>query len=431
MPKKNTVIYLCNSCGNDFPSWAGKCPACGEWNTLQESSISISSSHSNITKNIELKTISAISSGKYTRISTKIGELDRVLGGGIIPGSVTLLGGEPGIGKSTLILQLCNNIDNCFYISGEESLAQIKMRADRLGISNDTLKLASEGDLLSLEKELKKHSPSLIIIDSIQTVFLTNVASSPGSMIQVRESGIFLQQFAKTTGIPILIIGHVTKEGSIAGPRILEHLVDTVLYLEGDRFHDARLIRGIKNRFGATNEVGIFALGEKGMTEITNPSEIFLSERTGESGSSVTVILEGTRPIIIELQALVVSTNFGYPKRTTSGFDLNRLSLLAAVISKKTKYNLANFDIYINITGGIKISEPASDLAVCLAIISSLRNIPIKKELCAIGEVGLGGEIRKVGRIDERKKEAKKLGFEIIATDGKNLETICKEIFKS
>lgn len=428
--KKKTTIFLCNSCGNDFPSWSGKCPACGDWNSLQESTITLESSNSgSASRDIEFKTMAEIPSNKYDRISTKIGEFDRVLGGGIVPGSVILIGGEPGIGKSTLILQVCNNIDDCFYLSGEESLGQIKMRAERLKIENQSLILASDGNLISIEKEVKKRKPKLLIIDSIQTVYLSDVSSSSGSMLQVRECGIFLQRLAKSTGIPILIIGHVTKEGSIAGPRMLEHLVDTVLYLEGDRFHDARLIRGVKNRFGPTNEVGIFTLGEGGMIEVNNPSELFLSGKSSGSGSALSVILEGSRPLIIEIQALVVPTHFGYPKRTTSGFDLNRLNLLAAVLSKKTKYNLSNHDVYINIVGGIKVSEPAVDLAVCAAIISSVKNKPIKKELCFFGEVGLSGEIRKVNRISNRQNEANKLGFKFIDCQNKSLNNFLEEIF--
>ncbi|MCL5410874.1 MAG: DNA repair protein RadA [Patescibacteria group bacterium] len=415
--KKNTKIYLCENCGNEFSTWSGRCDICGEWNTLKEMSIpSVSSSLGSSRNSRELKAVklSEIENVKNFRINTKINEFNRVLGGGIVPGSLILIGGEPGIGKSTLLLQVSNSIEQCLYISAEESLQQIKDRADRLGINSSKLELISDGDILSIEKEILKSKPDLIIIDSIQTVYLNTIPSTPGSIVQVRECGIFLQKLAKTTSIPIVIIGHVTKEGSLAGPRMLEHLVDTVLYLEGERFHDARILRGVKNRFGATNEVGIFSIQEKGLVEISNPSALFLSETTKSAGSVITATIEGTRPILVEVQALVIPTHFGYPKRTSSGFDLNRLNLLSAVISKKTPINLGNYDIYVNIVGGMKIGEPAIDLAVCGAIISSFKNKPLSKNLCLFGEVGLSGEIRKVVRYKEREKEATALGYKVL-----------------
>jgi len=415
--RKNNKIYLCESCGNEFSAWSGRCNACGEWNSLKEMSIpDISPSMGSPKKNREIKPVklSEIESVKNFRINTKIKEFNRVLGGGIVPGSIILIGGEPGIGKSTLLLQVSNSIERCLYISAEESLQQIKDRADRLGINSLKLELISDGDILSIEKEILKSKPDLIIIDSIQTVYINSIPSTPGSIVQVRECGIFLQKLAKSTGIPIVLIGHVTKEGSLAGPRILEHLVDTVLYLEGERFHDARILRGVKNRFGATNEVGIFSIQEKGLVEITNPSSLFLAETTKSAGSVITATIEGTRPILVEVQALVIPTHFGYPKRTSSGFDLNRLNLLSAVISKKTPINLGNYDIYINIVGGMKIGEPAIDLAVCGAIISSFKNKPFSKNYCLFGEVGLSGEVRKVVRFKEREKEAITLGYETL-----------------
>lgn len=412
--KKVNKVYLCENCGNDFTQWSGRCTICGEWNSLKEITVPEGSGMAKNVKDVEVSNLSDISVANNERMKTGIGEFDRVLGGGIVPGSLILVGGEPGIGKSTLLLQICDTIKDCFYVSAEESLAQIKGRADRLKISPDGLKLIADGDLLAIEKEILKNKPNLVIIDSIQTVYLSEYPSTPGSMVQVRECGIFLQRLAKRTGISVVIVGHVTKEGSLAGPRTLEHLVDAVLYLEGEQFHDARILRGTKNRFGATNEVGIFSIQEKGLVEIKNPSELFLAETQSAAGSVVTATVEGTRPILVEVQALVIPTHFGYPKRTASGFDLNRLNLLSAVISKKMPVNLGNYDIYINIVGGMRLFEPAIDLAICAAIISSYKNKPLSKNLCLFGEVGLSGEIRKVTRQGEREKEATSLGYKIV-----------------
>jgi len=412
MPKSKKV-YICESCGNESISWAGRCSFCGEWNTLKELTLSLGSNKNLTSAALEVENISDVVIKSNFRIETGISEFDRVLGGGMVPGSVILLGGEPGIGKSTLLLQVCHKIKETLYISGEESLTQIKIRADRIGIKSG-VRLASSGEIELIEKQISANKPDLIIIDSIQTVYLSRIASTPGSMVQVRECGMYLQKLAKKSNIPIIIVGHVTKEGSLAGPRILEHLVDVVLYLEGERFHDARILRGVKNRFGATNEVGIFAIREQGMVEIKNPSKLFLEERNDTPGSVVTSTMEGTRPLLIEVQALAIVTHFGYPKRTSSGFDLNRLNLLTAVITKNTKCNLGNYDIYLNIVGGMKLNEPAVDLAVCTAIISSYKNRAVSKELCLFGEVGLSGEIRRVTRQENREKEAQKLGYKVI-----------------
>lgn len=429
MKEKNKSIYLCESCGNEFSTWSGKCSMCGEWNTLKEVSFSFKPEKGSNRKNTEepATKITDIVIDKNYREKTGISEFDRVLGGGIVPGSIILIGGEPGIGKSTLLLEVAGKIDNTLYLSGEESLSQIKMRAVRLGIKNESIVLYSDPALERLPREVEKQSAKLLIVDSIQTVFLESYNSTPGSLVQVRECGIFLQQLAKKTGIPIIVIGHVTKEGSLAGPRMLEHLVDTVLYLEGDRFSDARILRGIKNRFGPTNEVGVFSMEEKGMAEVRNPSELFLAQRENNPGSVVTVALEGSRPILVEIQALVVPTHFGYPKRTSSGFDLNRLNLLAAVISKQTFVNLSNYDIYLNVVGGIRLNEPAIDLAVCGAIISSFKNKAIKADSVLFGEIGLLGEIRKISRQTDRLKEAKNLGYKPIE-DIKNLKDLFKII---
>lgn len=413
MKQKNKKVFICESCGNESLTWSGRCSFCGEWNTLKEISLEASIKPEKERGDIKIMELKEIEIKDNYRIETNISEFNRVLGGGIVPGSIILLGGEPGIGKSTLLLQVSNSVKGTFYVSAEESLAQIKIRADRLGIS-DGIELVSTGDLESLERDIINKKPGLLIVDSIQTVYLSSIPSTPGSMVQVRECGIFLQHLAKRTGIPIIIVGHVTKDGALAGPRILEHLVDVVLYLEGERYHDARVLRGVKNRFGATNEVGIFSMGEGGMVEIKNPSKLFLSERQQTPGSVVTSAMEGTRPILIELQALATPTHFGYPKRTSSGFDLNRLNLLEAVITKTTKYNLSNYDIYLNVVGGMKLNEPAIDLAVCVAVISSYRNKPISKDLCIFGEVGLSGEIRSVTRQKDRKKEALNLGYKTI-----------------
>jgi len=414
MVKKSSTIWLCQDCGNEFSTWSGKCPACGEWNTLKEIKIKNLKVRSSKEVAIESKKITEIQVTNNERKTTGMGEFDRVMGGGIVPGSITLLGGEPGIGKSTLILQVASKMKKTLYLSAEESMAQITMRAKRLGLDGDNIVLASGPEITAIEAEIEKVDPELIIIDSIQTVYHTSYDATPGSIVQVRECGIFLQQLAKKTGRPIIIIGHVTKEGNLAGPRILEHLVDTVLYLEGERFSEARILRDVKNRFGATNEVGIFSMQEGGLVEVKNPSELFLSEKSESPGSVVTVALEGTRPILVEIQALVAPTHFGYPKRTAAGFNLNRLNLLAAVISKKTHFDLSNHDIYLNIVGGMKVNEPAVDLAVVAAIISSYKNKSFSKNSVFVGEVGLLGEVRKVIRQSEREKETKNLGYKIV-----------------
>jgi DNA repair protein RadA/Sms len=414
MPKKNSTIYLCENCGNEFSVWSGKCSMCGEWNTLKEVRFDSSERNVSESKAAETTSLSDIKVERSFRMLTNIYEFDRVLGGGIVPGSIILIGGEPGIGKSTLLLQVADKLNDTLYVSAEESANQIKIRAERLGICDSNIRLCAETEIESVMKEAKKSNPKLLIIDSIQTVYSSQNASMPGSLVQVRECGMILQQFAKRTGIPVVIVGHVTKDGSLAGPRILEHLVDVVLYMEGERYDNARILRGVKNRFGATNEVGVFSMEEKGMVEIKNPSLFFLNERRHSPGSAITITLEGTRPILVEIQALVIPTNFGYPKRTSSGFDLNRLNILAAVITKNTPVNLSSYDIYLNIIGGIKLTEPAVDLSICAAIISSYKNKKLPLDSCFFGEVGLLGEVRKVSREKDRQKEAKSLGYAIL-----------------
>ncbi|MFA6532101.1 MAG: DNA repair protein RadA [Patescibacteria group bacterium] len=430
MTKKAKKVFFCSNCGNDFSAWSGQCGACGEWNTISEMTIpEMSQGGQSIKTQPKLipKKLADVNVENNFRITTGISEFDRVLGGGIVPGSMVLIGGEPGIGKSTILLQTSDNISNTLYVSAEESASQIKERANRLGITSPDLELISSGDLEALENRILATKPSLVIVDSIQTVYLNSVTGTAGSVTQVRECGIFLQRLAKISGIPIIIVGHVTKDGVLAGPRMLEHIVDVVLYFEGDRFHDARLLRGIKNRFGATNEVGIFSIQEKGLVEVTNPSELFLAEYRDNPGNVITVALEGTRPLLVEVQALVVSTNFGYPKRTSSGFDLNRVNLLAAVISKTTRINLGNSDIYLNVIGGIKLSEPAADLAVCAAIISSYKGRPLPVKSCIFGEVGLSGEVRTVRRQLDREKEASSLGFKPV-NSLKNVAQLAEQI---
>jgi len=412
----NKTVYVCSSCGNEFTTWSGKCLACGEWNTLSKLSVPVLSTPKTNREDIQIEKLSEISIQSSSRQSSGISELDRVLGGGIIPGSLILIGGEPGIGKSTLLLQIADKIDNTLYISGEESLSQIKQRADRLKINNKSLMLASMTDISSLAEEVEKARPGLIIIDSIQTVQLSMLPSSSGSLPQIKECGLFLQRIAKAKNIPIIIVGHVTKTGDLAGPKVLEHLVDTVLYFEGDRFLENRILRTIKNRFGSTNEVGIFTLNENGMIPVDNPSKLLLTGMVVNPGNVVTIIMEGKRPLLIEIQALTVKTSFGYPKRTSSGFDLNRLNLLAGVITKQTGLDLSAFDIYLNVAGGLRVSEPAADLAVCGAIISSLKNKSFLGKTCLIGEVGLSGEVRTVGRTKEREKEAERLGYQVLSS---------------
>lgn len=411
---KTRTVYLCNNCGNEFSAWSGQCSICGAWNTIIEYKVSGKTETGINKKEITVSKFTIKNPRDFARIKTDISEFDRVMGGGITAGALILLGGEPGIGKSTLVLQLCSTIGKSFYISAEESVDQINERANRLGLKNIDLNIVSDGDLEGVKSEIIKNQPKLLIVDSIQTVYLTSIDSTAGSIVQVKESGLFLQRLSKELNLPIIIIGHVTKDGNLAGPKTLEHLVDVVLYFEGDQYHDLRILRGVKNRFGPTNEVGIFSMEEGGLKEVKNPSNVFLEGRQDSSGSAITVTLEGTRPLLVEVQALVSPTNFGYPRRMSSGFDLNRLNLLAAVITKTTNYNLNNSDIYINVIGGIRLSEPAVDLAVVAATISSHKNKALPKDLVFFGEVGLSGEIRQVKRETDRAKEAKQLGFKTL-----------------
>lgn len=412
---KQVSRFICQQCGAITPKWMGKCPECGNWNSIVEEVVDkVSSSHKTSTI-AKPNLINEIVYSEEERVSTYIKEFDRVLGGGIVPGSLILVGGDPGIGKSTLMLQACGNLCSkqvVLYVSGEESEKQIKLRADRLGISEGSLYVLAENNILQIEEAIKNLSPAVIVVDSIQTVYCPNITSGPGSVSQIREATVRLLRISKATGTAAFIVGHVTKEGSIAGPRLLEHMVDTVLYFEGDRYRSYRLLRAVKNRFGSTNEIGIFEMSSKGLVEVESPSKYLLSSKDKDSaGSAVVCILEGTRPLLVEVQALVASSGFNMPRRQTSGIDYNRVALLIAVLEKKLGYVLSNEDIFINVIGGIKIEEPSADLAVAVAMASSFKNRPVKENTVIIGEVGLAGEVRSVSQLERRVQEAAKLGF--------------------
>lgn len=416
---KEKSVFYCKECGYESAKWMGQCPGCRQWNTMSEEKITVSSKGSIKSaerKDAVLCKMSEISMEKEERISTGMKELDRVMGGGIVPGSLTLVGGDPGIGKSTILLQTCRFMGEAghsvLYISGEESLKQIKLRAERIGAFADSVQLLCETDLDIIEEVLKKVKPEVVVIDSIQTMYSEAVGSAPGSVSQVREATSVLMQLAKGLEISIFIVGHVTKEGTVAGPRVLEHMVDTVLYFEGDRHASYRILRGVKNRFGSTNEIGVFEMREQGLVEVENPSEFMLSGRPeGENGCIVTCSVEGTRPILVEIQALVCRTNFGIPRRQAIGTDLNRLNLLMAVLEKRLGMSMGDCDAYVNIAGGMRITEPAIDLGIVLALVSSFRNRAIGEDVMAFGEVGLSGEVRAVSQMQTRVSEAKKLGF--------------------
>jgi len=391
----------------------GRCPECGSWNSIVEESYHEIKKTPADYKLPQL--IDDVSFSEDERIFTNIKELDRVLGGGIVPGSLILVGGDPGIGKSTLMLQLCGRLSKgktILYVSGEESAKQIKLRASRLGVMGGKLYILTENDMNNIEEAIRQLKPDVVIIDSIQTVYSPQLESGPGSVSQIRESTVRLMKISKDQGASIFIIGHVTKEGSLAGPRLLEHMVDCVLYFEGERYHSYRLLRAVKNRFGSTNEIGIFEMRDKGLVEVVNPSKFLLSGKAKEAvGSAVVCILEGTRPLLVEVQALVSTTGFNIPRRQTSGIDYNRAALLIAVLEKKLGYIMAHEDVFINVAGGIKIDEPAADLAVLVAIGSSFKNRPVKENVVIIGEVGLSGEVRAVAYAEKRVQEAAKLGF--------------------
>ncbi|AWK44731.1 DNA repair protein RadA [Bacillus velezensis] len=419
---KSKTKFICHSCGYESAKWMGKCPGCGAWNTMVEETIKKAPANRRAAFSHSVQTvqkpspISSIETSEEPRVQTKLEEFNRVLGGGVVKGSLVLIGGDPGIGKSTLLLQvsaqLADTAGSVLYISGEESVKQTKLRADRLGINSQILHVLSETDMEYISSAIQEMKPAFVVVDSIQTVYQSDITSAPGSVSQVRECTAELMKIAKTNGIPIFIVGHVTKEGSIAGPRLLEHMVDTVLYFEGERHHTFRILRAVKNRFGSTNEMGIFEMREEGLTEVLNPSEIFLEERSaGASGSSIVASMEGTRPILVEIQALISPTSFGNPRRMATGIDHNRVSLIMAVLEKRVGLLLQNQDAYLKVAGGVKLDEPAIDLAVAVSIASSFRDTPPNPADCFIGEVGLTGEVRRVSRIEQRVKEAAKLGF--------------------
>ena len=417
MPKGKKIVYFCQNCGYESSKWLGQCPACKEWNTFVEETVDKSQEKdTRVASSVTPVPLSEISATPGDRFTTHSKEFDRVLGGGIVPGSLVLIGGDPGIGKSTLLLQLCRDLSfdqkQILYISGEESLQQIKLRAERMGEFSDSLRLLSETNLSIIKGVIEREKPEVVIIDSIQTMYSEEVGSAPGSVSQVRESTNVLMQIAKGLNITVFVVGHVTKEGTVAGPRVLEHMVDTVLYLEGDRYASYRILRGVKNRFGSTNEIGVFEMRSDGLREVKNPSEFMLSGKPkGASGSVVACSMEGTRPILLEIQALVTKSNFGMPRRTTVGTDLNRLNLLMAVLEKRIGLPLGEYDAYVNIAGGMKITEPAIDLAIVMAIVSSFKDKPVDDKIIAFGEVGLSGEIRSTSSAEQRICEAKKLGF--------------------
>ena len=417
MAKGKKSVFFCQNCGHEENKWLGQCPMCKEWNTFVEEPVSFSKSASaKLIKDAEVVALKHVETDQEERIKTKIEELDRVLGGGIVPGSLLLVGGDPGIGKSTLLLQVCQRLcedkHQVLYISGEESLKQIKLRANRMGEFTEDLLLLCETNLEIVKNVIQKRKPEVVIIDSIQTMYSEEVASAPGSVSQVRESTNVFMQLAKGLGISIFIVGHVTKEGTVAGPRVLEHMVDTVLYFEGDRHASYRILRGVKNRFGSTNEIGVFEMRQNGLVEVENPSEFMLNGKPeNASGSVVACSMEGTRPILIEIQALVCSSNFGMPRRTAAGTDYNRVNLLMAVLEKRVGIHLSNYDAYVNIAGGIKMNEPAVDLGIVMAIVSSYKNQPTDEKTIVFGEVGLSGEVRAVNMPEQRVAEAKKLGF--------------------
>ncbi len=422
MAGKIKTVYVCSECGYEAPKWMGQCPNCNEWNTLEESVIENKKSTIGIVaqgtaKKVSsaAKSLSDINITDEQRYVTKIQELDRVLGGGIVKGSVVLLSGDPGIGKSTILLQMCQYMRDrlsVLYVSGEESAVQIKLRAKRLGVVGDNVTIITETDTQSICEYITSQKPDIVMIDSIQTLQISELTSSAGSIVQVRESTNMLLRTGKTLGIPIFIVGHVNKGGDIAGPKVLEHIVDTVLYFEGERNQAYRILRAIKNRFGSTNEIGVFEMRDTGLFEVENPSAMLLSGRMSNvSGACITCVIEGTRPILSEVQALVTTTGFGNPRRMTNGFDYNRLNLLLAILEKRQGLYFSNLDTYLNVVGGMRLDEPSCDLAVCMALVSGLRDVPLEEKMIAFGEVGLSGEIRSVSRVQSRINEAARLGF--------------------
>ena len=432
MAKAKKSVYFCQNCGHEESKWLGQCPMCKEWNTFaEEKVVSIKGQKSSVEKQVQAVTLSSVTTDEDERMKTELVELDRVLGGGIVPGSLVLVGGDPGIGKSTLLLQVCQELSamnkKVLYISGEESLKQIKLRANRMGEFSENLYLLCETSLNLIQTAIEREKPDVVVIDSIQTMYNEEIGSAPGSVSQVRESTNVFMQLAKGMNIAIFIVGHVTKEGTVAGPRVLEHMVDTVLYFEGDRHASYRILRGVKNRFGSTNEIGVFEMRKEGLVEVENPSEFMLSGKPeNASGSVVACAMEGTRPMLMEIQALVCKSNFGMPRRTAAGTDYNRVNLLMAVLEKRVGLPLSGYDAYVNIAGGIRMNEPAVDLGIIMAVASSYKNRPVSEDTIVFGEVGLSGEVRAVTMPEQRVAEAKKLGFKVCVVPEVSLKSIGK-----
>lgn len=435
---KSKSVFICSECGYESAKWYGKCPNCGEWNTMNEEIKSPSAGikgGSVAYKSSKLMRLNEITNDIEKRLSTGISELDRVLGGGIVEGSLVLLGGDPGIGKSTILLQACQNIGKdkkILYVSGEESVSQIKLRANRLEVFTENLFMLSETDVGIIAETIRCEKPDVVIIDSIQTMVYDQVSSSAGSVTQVRECTNVFMHTAKSYGIPIFVIGHVNKDGAIAGPKVLEHIVDTVLYFEGERNYSYRILRSVKNRFGSTNEIGVFEMTQNGLMEVENPSQLMLSGRPkNTSGTCVACVMEGSRPILAEVQGLVTATGFGNPRRMSTGFDFNRMAMLIAVLEKRAGYFFNNMDAYINVVSGLKLDEPAADLSVTMALVSSLKDEVIGDKILAFGEIGLAGEIRAVNHCEQRVQEAKRLGFERCVIPFHNYKSLSKDIKKS
>ena len=432
MAKAKKSVYFCQNCGHEESKWLGQCPMCKEWNTFaEEKVVSIKGQKSSGEKQVQAVTLSSVTTDEDERMKTELVELDRVLGGGIVPGSLVLVGGDPGIGKSTLLLQVCQKLSamnkKVLYISGEESLKQIKLRANRMGEFSENLYLLCETSLNLIQTAIEREKPDVVVIDSIQTMYNEEIGSAPGSVSQVRESTNVFMQLAKGMNIAIFIVGQVTKEGTVAGPRVLEHMVDTVLYFEGDRHASYRILRGVKNRFGSTNEIGVFEMRKEGLVEVENPSEFMLSGKPeNASGSVVACAMEGTRPMLMEIQALVCKSNFGMPRRTAAGIDYNRVNLLMAVLEKRVGLPLSGYDAYVNIAGGIRMNEPAVDLGIIMAVASSYKNRPVSEDTIVFGEVGLSGEVRAVTMPEQRVAEAKKLGFKVCVVPEVSLKSIGK-----
>lgn len=434
---KSKSLYICSECGYESAKWYGKCPGCGEWNTMNEQVVSVSTSSSKAKRNsgayaAKVMRLNEISGDIERRISTGVSEFDRVLGGGIVEGSLVLISGDPGIGKSTILLQICEHLGksrNVLYVSGEESASQIKLRAGRLGVTTENLGILAETDIGVIVETIKTSKPDVVIIDSIQTMVYDEISSTAGSITQVRECTNILMHLAKSLEIPILVVGHVNKDGAIAGPKVLEHIVDTVLYFEGERNYSYRILRGVKNRFGSTNEIGVFEMKQNGLQEVENPSLLMLSGRPKNvSGTCVACVMEGSRPILAEVQGLVTATGFGTPRRMSTGFDYNRMAMILAVLEKRAGYYFNSMDTYINVIGGLRLDEPAADLTVAMALVSSLKDIVVKDDIIAFGEIGLAGEIRAVNNCEQRISESVRLGFDKCIIPFHNYKGLSKNV---